>query len=450
MGAVLEQLDTAIGAALSADLSALDGPGVVDAVERLEIARRRLEAVGHRVVAEVESRRIAGEYAAATTADLLVRRLRVTPREARLRVELAMELTPRSNLIGEQLPPLFEQAAEACLVGDISAEHAVVISATMDKLPDHLDAEQARVAQSLLVDAARHEHPAALRKTAALLLARLDQDGPEPPEPDHLRRDRAFTLRLDGDGTSTPSGKFSKELTALLVAELDSLAAPVPSDDGEPDPRTAAQRRHDALLDLAGRVARSGTLPATGGAPVTVLVTCTVDDLIRARGVALTDRGCPWPLRDLLASTPEAEVVPVLFGDNGRLLNLGRTQRLASAAQRRALAARDGGCSFPQCDKPPAWTQAHHIEPWTPADPASPPGPTDVDNLTLVCGYHHRHFESAGWRVRASEGVVEWIPPPWLDPAQRPRRNRSHHRPELTFDLPRRDVRRTLEPAGAG
>ena len=53
-------------------------------------------------------------------------------------------------------------------------------------------------------------------------------------------------------------------------------------------------------------------------------------------------------------------------------------------------------------------------------------GPTDLDNLTLVCGFHHREFAKRGWACRITDGVPHWIPPAWLDPQQTPRRNTAH------------------------
>jgi hypothetical protein len=50
-------------------------------------------------------------------------------------------------------------------------------------------------------------------------------------------------------------------------------------------------------------------------------------------------------------------------------------------------------------------------------------GRTDIDNLTLLCGRHHRQFQSAGWRCVITDGLPWWIPPKWIDPDQRPRQN---------------------------
>ena len=71
-------------------------------------------------------------------------------------------------------------------------------------------------------------------------------------------------------------------------------------------------------------------------------------------------------------------------------LILGHAVRTATAAQRRFLAARDGGCVIPGCHAPPGWTDAHHVDWW------STGGATDVTNLALVCGRHHADVHSGG------------------------------------------------------
>ena len=124
---------------------------------------------------------------------------------------------------------------------------------------------------------------------------------------------------------------------------------------------------------------------------------------------------------DLLRLAAEAEIVPVVLNNAGGVLAYGRTRRLATRAQRLALAARDRGCSMPGCTRPATWCQVHHITPWQQG------GATDLNNLTLLCGHHHREFEKHGWACEMFDGVPHWIPPTWLDPDQTPRRNTAHH-----------------------
>ena len=54
-------------------------------------------------------------------------------------------------------------------------------------------------------------------------------------------------------------------------------------------------------------------------------------------------------------------------------------------------------------------------------------GPTSLDNLTLLCGHHHRSFEKTGWTCQIHNGLPYWTPPPWQDPDQTPRRNTAQH-----------------------
>ena len=80
-----------------------------------------------------------------------------------------------------------------------------------------------------------------------------------------------------------------------------------------------------------------------------------------------------------------------------------------------ALHTRDGGCSFPGCTHPPNWCDRHHILDWILG------GLTDLDNLTLLCRYHHTHFLQKGWTCRLNaDGLPEWIPPWWIDQHQQP------------------------------
>ncbi len=151
-----------------------------------------------------------------------------------------------------------------------------------------------------------------------------------------------------------------------------------------------------------------------------MIVTVTLDEPETRSGFATTSHGGLLSVPDALALAAEAEVIPVVLNDSGAVLSHGRARRTASTGQRLALVARDGGCTFPGCDRPPEWTQAHHIVHWAYG------GATDIDNLTLVCGFHHREFDRCGWAVTMIDGIPNWIPPPWIDPDRTPIRNTMH------------------------
>jgi hypothetical protein len=148
------------------------------------------------------------------------------------------------------------------------------------------------------------------------------------------------------------------------------------------------------------------------------VVTITLDDLLAKAGVAETADGTQLSADQLWRLVDEAEIWPIITSRHGVPLASGRSQRLASKGQTLALIARDGGCSFPGCTHPPAWCDRHHILDWISG------GETDLNNLTLLCRYHHTHFLQKGWTCQINDnGLAEWIPPRWIDRDQRPHIN---------------------------
>ena len=137
-------------------------------------------------------------------------------------------------------------------------------------------------------------------------------------------------------------------------------------------------------------------------------------------GLAATEHG-PLTITDALHLAADADIIPVILDDAGGITAYGRTRRTASPHQRHALTARDRACSFPGCDTPPAWTQTHHIVAWADG------GPTNLDNLTLICGFHHREFGRQGWTCHIQDRVPWWTPPTWIDPTRTARQNHTHH-----------------------
>jgi hypothetical protein len=89
----------------------------------------------------------------------------------------------------------------------------------------------------------------------------------------------------------------------------------------------------------------------------------------------------------------DGSVVTVTEAEDGTPLDVGRKQRTVPALLRRALWARDRGCSFPGCDHK-HYVDAHHIEHWADG------GATTLDNLTLLCSHHHRLLHEGGFRIR--------------------------------------------------
>jgi hypothetical protein len=458
----LARLRADVDELLCADVSGLEEASLVQALRDFEGQRRRLEAVEHRLVKQANDTHLPSSCATRTVAGVLSQVLRIDVREARLRENRALDCGPRATLTGAPLEPVLPLVAAAVAAGEISPAQVDVIVEAMAKIPESAPTQAWPVVEGVLVEAARHEAPRLLRRTAHELLTRLDPEDVEERER-WRERERGFTLSPLGNGWARASGRLDPRLTAQLQAVLDALAKPRPAEDGTPDPRSPEQRRHDGLAEAIGWVLRSDQQPdnAGGHAPVSVLATTTIEDLTRAAagvkdhppvdltelaadrgidlaellatsssGLATLSHGQAISAASLLAWACEAEVVPVVFNAAGGVLSYGRTRRYATPGQRLALAARDRGCSFPGCDRPPAWCEAHHVLEWI------KDGPTDLDNLCLLCSWHHRNFAHAGWRAFIDDGVVWWIPPAWEGPDQTPRRNTVHHLEKILFRQP--------------
>ncbi len=152
---------------------------------------------------------------------------------------------------------------------------------------------------------------------------------------------------------------------------------PIPDPSGEPQP---------AALDLGGEAQPVAPHPSGEAQPV-------VHEPRELTGLA-------GRLRAAMALLPL-----ILGGAPTQPLEVGRTTRVVQPAQRSALAVRDGGCVFPDCDRPLAWCEAH-LRHWLHG------GPTDLANLALLCRAHHRAVHEGGWRLtRQPDGRLTATPP---------------------------------------
>jgi hypothetical protein len=112
-------------------------------------------------------------------------------------------------------------------------------------------------------------------------------------------------------------------------------------------------------------------------------------------------------------------VIPVVFDAHGQPLDVGREQRLFTPRQRVALAERDGGCMWTACERPPSWSEAHHIEHW-----ARDGGRTDAADGILLCKHHHLLLHDHHWEIerRGANRSEYWLIPPPGHPDPAPRR----------------------------
>jgi Domain of unknown function (DUF222)/HNH endonuclease len=320
--------------------------------------------------------------------------------------------------------------AQALTSGAISPAHAQVLASSTHDLPDHLAAE----AEPVLLEVARRLDPPRLRRAITHLRRVADPDGADT-QAEHHHQQRGLWVSSTWEGMVAVNGLLDPEAGQMLLAALDPLARPTDAQDT----RSGGQRRADALTELARRTLESGRLPQSGGVRPQLLVTVDLDSLLGHPGGVGGEAGGAWPLdpetcrrlacdsavtRVLVSRHPsdhpagtDASLAGLLQAAATRLpatlggaptqpLEVGRTSRVVSAAQRVALVVRDGGCAVAGCARPPAWCEAHHLVHWLHG------GPTDLANLALVCRAHHRAVHEGGWRLqRDPDGRLTAAPP---------------------------------------
>ena len=205
-----------------------------------------------------------------------------------------------------------------------------------------------------------------------------------------------------GQWTLHPAGQ------EIVQTALHALSKPIPGDD-----RTAAQRRADALITMAELALRSGQLPITGGVKPHVTVIVRNETLADVPGAPAADyafgatTSAEWARRFAC----DAAVSRIVMGPASEILDAGRTVRTFTAAQLRAIVARDRHCIWTGCDAPPGWCDAHHIHHWADL------GPTDIDNGALLCGRHHDRVHNNHHAInKQPDGTYTVNPQPGSDP----------------------------------
>ncbi len=440
--AALDVIDAALDGIGSQELWGLSGPELLDTVVRLHRLGCRGDAQLHRLVREVDARGAATDAGAPSTAAWLRERCRLHPGAAKRLVTTARAVHDDAGgvLVHHADPVEPANAADAAATrargrrgrgvrcwrpGSRRGSSPVSTSRwpppRWAALPPAVDAATVARAETYLAGQARLQHPKALGHLARHLRHAVDPDGADTlaAEEEAERAARTLSVLQRPNGGSDVRGHLDPELTAALLAQLGPLAAPRKAVDGVKDLRTVGQRNADALADLLRIVAGTDGMPTRHGSRPTVTITMALETLQRRIGSAgaFLDWAGPVSAETARRIACDARVIPVVLGANGEPLDVGRASYEVTTAIWRALVARDGGCSFGACDRPPEWTEAHHRHHWEDG------GETSVENCALFCDHHHRVVHHHGWTVELTAGVIDVIPPPWIDPTQTPRPN---------------------------
>lgn len=318
--------------------------------------------------------------------------------------------------------------------GVITSEHVDAVARSADRLTD---AELAAVIEELRPHWGQWPPSLIARFVSAADRMLHAAPDPTPDEADaHQSRSLSFALTPD---SVVIAGELPRLEGELVVAAIDAVAERLRS---TADHVPAAARRADALVQLVNDAHSNGSLPSRGGLPVGLTVTLDRTEVgdplwTTGRGHVLTAAESRWAACDtalipvvvdrgaacgdldglvLGSASPSgpaariAALAATMF-DTQLPLAVGRTQRTATPAQRRALAVRDRGCIIPGCAVTAEACQSHHLEEWTAG------GGTDVSNMVLLCWSHHRQVDLRLWEIRPGRATQE--PEPGAPPGTR-------------------------------
>jgi hypothetical protein len=408
-----------------------DDDGLIELLRVGAAVERAVQRVGVQAVAALQRRGVfarLGQRPVTALADLLG----VEHVEARRVVTAAEQVVPRADLQGQVLPARLPATAEAFAAGAASLRHVEVIARLMGgAAASRLTPDTRQSLEQQLAAQVGTYTPTVLRDWGATLLNLLDQDGARPDERDP-REGNELRLTRDPHGGGWVKGRFTDAAMYDQIATLlDAKSAPLTADDQRP----LEQRQAEAMAEIFGWVAAHGdttVAPAAGGRRPQVNVLIRLEDLQNRAHAACLDHGGTLHPTELRRLCCDAGVIPIVLNGAGQPLDVGRQARAVPDGMRRAVTARDRGCAHPGCTRPPSWCEIHHIREWELG------GDTALSNLVMLCLVHHREIHSSGWSVRiAADGPPEFIPPPWIDVEQKPRRDPA---------IPIPDIGRPLQP----
>ncbi len=299
---------------------------------------------------------------------------------------------------------------DALAEGRLSTAHASVIAGTASRLPETLtDHERTRI-ETALVAQAKHVDPAKLRRAARRALLEAERSAAEAlaHEDAELRGEEAraearvrLTMHDNRDGTVTGHFTVPALAGAILRKTIQQMASPrrrasgltdaagVADDHvrtgrrvgGEGSSGDWAQRYGAAFVELLEHLP---TERLNGKVAATVVVTIDHDQLRESLGAAHLDTGHDLSASETRRLACSAGLLPAVLGGSSLPLDLGRSQRFFTEAQRVALATTYDECAAENCDRPYAWSELHHEDPWVRG------GETNLDLAVPLCRFHHR------------------------------------------------------------
>ncbi|MDR7255452.1 hypothetical protein J2X46_004459 [Nocardioides sp. BE266] len=376
-------------------LGGLSDDDVVRLVDELDAAVSRLTRELCRVVAEADRRRLGDATGARHFHQWWAGRSRHTHADA-----------ARLTKLGRALEDdLHAPTGRALGTGELRVEQARVIVHAVDAIPATVHTAEgatriidptvrAQARDHLLAAAAEHDAKA-LRRLGRRILDVVAPELGEIQEAAVLEAEESraaatvdFTMVDDGKGRCHGRFTVPSHIGAMLKRHLLALANPARHPEAElrdesGDWKPLRRRLGEAFIEYVERYPTDAT-PQTAGVNATVVVTMSLEQLLGEHATALLDDGSRMSAGQARRLACEAGIIPVVLDGHSIPLDLGRSRRLFTKAQRIALGLRDGGCTARGCETTASGCHAHHDDPW------SRGGLTDLALGRLLCPRHHR------------------------------------------------------------
>jgi hypothetical protein len=392
----VERLHTELDAVSQASVWSMGHDEFTETLTDLTRLRARVEELELRVAAGAHRADVGAHVGATSTASWWAHASRQTPSEAHRRMKLARSLDWDH-----------EHTGDALSAGDVVLEQARVIVDALDALPaDLVEPELVQRAETHLIALAREHDARALKILGARILDHLAPEIAEAHERAVLEAEEKraaqrarFTLADDGHGSC--HGRFTlpaaqgqmlkKQLLAIAAPRHRAAAREATGGEAPGDRLPLPQRMGQAFGEWIERYP-ADRLPQTGGTNAGVVVTIPLETLLGSERPGTLDTGAVITASQARRLACEAGMIPAVLGGQSQPLDLGRTRRFHSRAQRIAIGLRDGGCTAEGCDWPPGLCHVHHELPW------SRGGRTTVEDGRLLCPRHHARAHDPSYR----------------------------------------------------
>lgn len=291
--------------------------------------------------------------------------------------------------VGEQLERM-PRSEDAFYYGEIGFQHLAVMARTAVAVGSSFD-------ETKLLPLAKKHSPGKFYHQS-LRYRHMVQPGKVAEEQANQADANYLKLSTAEDGSLFVNGRFDTVTGASIRSALEPLAKPT----GRHDYRNRDKRMADSFAEII-----------THKQQVHMQVTASLETLIGLLGAPGAENEFSLPISSKTVErwACDSTLSRVLLQDS-MPIDVGRGNRVIKGAKRRALLARDQHCQWPGCERPASWCDGHHLKHWIDG------GTTDLENMVLLCGRHHRMVHEGDWQiVKTDDGFLPIAPSyfaPWM------------------------------------